>query len=222
MQVNGWSQAGMDGNRGGPARDCRDADGKRKRLHHQVLGPSVRFTRLSLSHPPDAPSTAPHLGLQYYLQSADCLLSNPTPSAHHPRPRLPFVRPLFVKRITLPLSSTITPRHALCTPFHRPAFTALVRINLVTSTGPQRQQQERHTPTHRHTEREQSISYEIFHLATSNIKHHPKISATEAYATLDTPLSSTHATSGIPARQQQALPIWNTHWSALGHLDTLK
>lgn len=132
------------------------------------------------------PSTAPHLGLQYYLQSADCLLSNPTSSAHHPRPRLPFVRPLFVKRITLPLSSTITPRHALCTPFHRPAFTALVRINLVTSTGPQRQQQERHTPTHRHTEREQSISYEIFHLATSNIKHHPKISATEAYATLDT------------------------------------
>jgi hypothetical protein len=117
------------------------------------------------------PSTAPHLGLQYYLQSADCLLSNPTSSAHHPRPRLPFVRPLFVKRITLPLSSTITPRHALCTPFHRPAFTALVRINLVTSTGPQRQQQERHTPTHRHTEREQSISYEIFHLATSNIKH---------------------------------------------------
>lgn len=182
----------------------------------------MRFTRLSLSYPPDAPSTAPHLGLQYYLQSADCLLSNPTSSAHHPRPRLPFVRPLFVKRITLPLSSTITPRHALCTPFHRPAFTALVRINLVTSTGPQRQQQERHTPTHRHTEREQSISYEIFHLATSNIKHHPKISATEAYATLDTPLSSTHATSGIPARQQQALPIWNTHWSALGHLDTLK
>ena len=158
-------------NRGGPARDCRDGRRQRKRLHHQVLGPSVRFTRLSLSHPPDAPSTAPHLGLQYYLQSADCLLSNPTPSAHHPRPRLPFVRPLFVKRITLPLSFTITPRHALCTPFHRPAFTALVRINLVTSTGPQRQQQERHTPTHRHTEREQSISYEIFHLATSNIKH---------------------------------------------------
>jgi hypothetical protein len=171
----------------------------------------VRFTRLSLSHPPDAPSTAPHLGLQYYLQSADCLLSNPTPSAHHPRPRLPFVRPLFVKRITLPLSSTITPRHALCTPFHRPAFTALVRINLVTSTGPQRQQQERHTPTHRHTEREQSISYEIFHLATSNIKHHPKTSAAEAYATPDTHsyllltrhleyqhASNTRCPSGIP------------------------
>ena len=198
-------------NRGGPARDCRDGRRQRKRLHHQVLGPSVRFTRLSLSHPPDAPSTAPHLGLQYYLQSADCLLSNPTSSAHHPRPRLPFVRPLFVKRITLPLSSTITPRHALCTPFHRPAFTALVRINLVTSTGPQRQQQERHTPTHRHTEREQSISYEIFHLATSNIKHHPKISAAEAYATPDTHsyllltrhleyqhASNTRCPSGIP------------------------
>ena len=43
-------------NRGGPARDCRDGRRQRKRLHHQVLGPSVRFTRLSLSHPPDGPA----------------------------------------------------------------------------------------------------------------------------------------------------------------------
>jgi hypothetical protein len=163
-------------------------------------------------HHSTAPTSWPAL-----LQSADYLPSNPAVCPPQPT-ATPFVRPLSS---TSPLSST-TPRHALCTPFHKPALTALVRIDLVTSTGPHLQQQrERLAPTHRHPERRKRAklflrAYEIFHLATSNIKHQPRPTQQKC-ALLWTHLHARHPEHHHPATH--ALPTWN---SILGHLNTLK
>lgn len=100
-----------------------------------------------------APSIAPHhctaphhlhLGWHDYSQLTARLLSSP---AHHPRPR---ARTPFARHSLLASSP---PSRALHTPSHT-SISCLVRINLVTSTGPHRQHQRYiHTDTQRHARR---------------------------------------------------------------------
>jgi hypothetical protein len=107
-----------------------------------------------------------HLGQHYYSQLTACY-----PILHITLDR-DSLRPASPINITT-LQSSTTPRHALCTPFHKPALTASVRIDLVTSTGPHRQQQrERLPPTH-HTDTKGRKRAKLFlrDLPPGNTKH---------------------------------------------------
>ena len=135
---------------------------------------SLCFTA-SLSHPPPPPlpTLSPssrlytqhlHLGQHYYSQLTACY-----PILHITLDR-DSLRPAFLINLTT-LQSSTTPRHALCTPFHKPALTASVRIDLVTSTGPHRQQQrERLPPTH-HTDTQRKKESKAFLTRSSTWQH---------------------------------------------------
>lgn len=139
-----------------------------------TASPSLRFTQLlsncSISQPIYPPpgaqhSTSPASWPALLSQSADCLLSHPARSAHHPRPQLPSSG-LFSSGGLLhhSLPQPLVTRLAL---IHKLELTASVRINLVTSTGLTVSSKERETHINIKNEaKEQSFSYEIFHFTT--------------------------------------------------------
>ena len=214
----------MDGNRGGPARDCRDADGSAK----DFIIKSLVLPCASLDSPCHILPTPPALHHILACSTTYSQLTACYPILHLPPTTLDRDSPSSGLS-----SSSGSPYHSpspspLVTRFAHPftgqhilPWCALILLLVLAHNVSSRRDIRRPIDTQKESKAFLTRSFTSRH-QTSNIKHHPKISATEAYATLDTPLSSTHATSGVPARQQQALPIWNTHWSALGHLDTLK